>query len=335
MEHRFSYKWLACCFSFLMVFACNDLYSGEDIELYDTQIEWQSLSKSFPIGLKSEYKCFKEVTYAADTLLRYHQSLAVYNDNFFCFNDRKVHFVFFEDKGDETWSMQRFFLFDMSHHNNAQFTNIFYDSNDIYPLLILSRGDYGSSDNSCFVLRLINENTFEFEEIGEISISIKEAKNNGTWVVDSENNKLYLYSLSKGDYRIQNDNNLLIFEFDLPDLKSIGHITLGVEDVKRKWEMPYLVPQGAVSHKGKILFATENVQLSFDGEKKKGEHIVLFNPGDGKYEAILSFEESMELEGISIYDNTIYLSFKRGLIFFENSIVLRLAECTIPKGLFE
>lgn len=325
-------KWSVFGLLLLCISSCNGLH---DYESYISEIEWQSLSNGVPIGLKSEYKNIFDVSYTEDTLLRYHQSLATYKGYFFCFNDRKEHSVFFESEKEGTWVKQKITLFDMSHHNNAQFTDVFFDSADIYPLLILSKGDYDSRDNGFFVLRIISDNPFEFEEIGEVSISIKEAKNNGSWIVDTENNKLYLYSLSNGDYRLEDDNNLVIFEFDLPNIKSKGHIYLGLDNVIKKWEMPYLVHQGAVSYKGKILYASENVKLTFNDEKKTGEHIVLFNPQKGKYEAILPLEESMELEGISIFDNTIYLSYKRGLIFSKNQIVLRVAKCSIPRELIE
>ena len=49
----------------------------------------------------------------------------------------------------------------------------------------------------------------------------------------------------------------------------------------------------------------------------------------------LILEESMELEGISIFENAIYLSYKRGYILSEYQIVLTIAKCSIPRELFE
>ena len=89
---------------------------------------------------------------------------------------------------------------DISHHNNAQFLNLYYDTKDKYPLLLLSRGDYPRSHNEVYVVRVFeSDGEISFKVIKTIHNTLNEAMYNGSWVVDQDQNKLFLYTMSIGD----------------------------------------------------------------------------------------------------------------------------------------
>lgn len=185
-----------------------------------------------------------------------HQSMAVYENEFFCFEDGAKCRVY----DSSTFSVLAYCdLEEDSHHNNAQMTDLYYSESDEYPLLLLSRGDYPPNHNSFYFVRITKDSSgYSFKIVKTIHNSLLEAHNNGSWIVDSKNKYLYLYCMDNGDFRTVVNNHFCIFQFKLPELSNKEtDYYLSYSDVINRWSFPYLVLQGGTSYKGSLFF---NVQ---------------------------------------------------------------------------
>lgn len=120
--------------------------------------------------------------------ITYNQSLAIWDDKAFCFNDTNFseQYGFCNIIDIKTGEIigrvtQAPYVVSIngkgpSHLNNACFTDQYYRVSDKYPLLLLSRGDYPNAyektGEELYVFRIVEENnTFRFEHIKTIVTS--------------------------------------------------------------------------------------------------------------------------------------------------------------------
>ena len=137
--------------------------------------------------------------------------------------------------------------------------------------------------------------------------------------------------MSIGDYRVVEGNSFHIYEFSLPDLRTSDSITLSYENVLRQWEMPYLTHQGATFYNGRILFAAKDIMLPGESSIRDGEAVIIFNPETGVYEAMLPLKEQFELEGISVFNDEIYLSYTKGSRSSAGNVFFKINKVPFPK----
>lgn len=273
-----------------------------------------------------------EEMFGTGNSFRLNQSLCIFDARAFCFNDGDECRVI--DLGEKQQVLSEP-LPDISHHNNAQFLQTYYDKDDKYPLLLLSRGDYPPMQNEFYVIRVKEqEGIISFRTIKTIHNTLQEAKNNGSWVVDEEHGKLYLYCMTLSDWRVKENNRFCIFSFRLPDLISPEGVTLGYSDVLEQWEYTYLIPQGGTYYNGFLFFNVE--ELSSVGKKRltSPKCVIAINVNNGRIEAILPLDDHKETEGISIDNDLLFLSFKNGSKNqAPTTTVFTLSQYTLPSSI--
>lgn len=263
-----------------------------------------------------------------------HQSMAVYENMFFCFESGNKCRVY----DSSTFAMLSYCdLEENSHHNNAQMTDIYLREDDKYPLLLLSRGDYPPNKNSFYLVR-IEESSFKFSFriVKTIHNSIKEAQNNGSWIVDSINKYLYLYCMDNGDYRTIEDNHFCIFQFKLPNIfNEETEYHLSYSDVINKWTFPYLVLQGGTCYNGYLLFNVQDLSEIEGRSIAVGKYALLFNPKSGAFTARLPLYESLETEGICVKEDKLFISYKDGNTNHQpDYLMFKIVEYDLPNNLF-
>ena len=323
---------LVCTIS--TVLACQSIPSIDDPNNNADEVEvlkWKWLNTGFEDY--SQKRIIYDEAFGEGNSLRLHQSMCIYADRAFCINDGIECKVL--DLRTKEWLVSDD-LPDKSHHNNAQFSNTFLSSSDKYPLLLLTRGDYPPSQNDLIVVRVSEEsNRFVYSVVKTIHVKIKEAEYCGSWVVDDENDKLFLYCMTTGDWRVKDGvNHFCIFSFNLPCITSSEDVTLGYEDVLERWDYPYLIHQGGVYYNGYLLFNVQSMG-PYNGKKiASSKDLILVNSENGDIEAIMPLDEKNETEGISIYDNRLYVSFKEGSKSQSSkSIVFNLNDYTLPSSI--
>lgn len=208
-----------------------------------------------------------------------------------------------------------------SHHNNAQFLkSIKYDINDKYPLLVLSRGDYpgASADYKQFyIMRVIeNDGVFIFERLKTITCNVVNVSYNGSWIYDEVNEVVYMYTHTIGNYQIRDGNNTCIIGFPLSiaEIKNTSDLTLNNEDVISRIVLPYGVWQSGECYNGRLYMPTQYM-TEFNGTKQPfsgNNRLLVINPNDGNIDSLVPITEGIEPEGISIYDNKMYISYHNG-----------------------
>ena len=321
---------------FLFVFFLTSCHV--DITLDELSVSLFSWSGSKWTWVESGDEEFaqKEVLYeeqfGTGNSLRHNQSMCVFEERAFCFNDGdECHVIDLEEK-------KRVFselLPDTSHHNNAQFLNTYYDKDDKYPLLLLSRGNYPPSQNECYVIRVQeHDGSLSFSIIKTIYNTIQEAKNNGSWVVDDEHGKLYLYSMTLSDYRVKENNRFCVISFNLPDLLSPEDVTLDYSDVLEKWEYTYLIHQGGTYYNGYLFFNVQELSSVAGKSITSPKCVIAINVHNGRIEATLPLDDHKETEGISIFNNLLFVSFRNGTEEqAPTATVFTLSQYTLPSSI--
>lgn len=308
----------------------NDCISCED-ERSTLKWTWIDSGQKEASQAKLVYKEF----FGDGNALRFHQSLCVWSNKAFCINDGEECKVL--DLNSKEW-LEAGALPDKSHHNNAQFSNIFFRDGDQYPLLLLSRGSYAPDQNCVYIVRITEtDGRFHFSLIKTIRNTIKEAVYNGSWVIDCEHKRLFLYTMTSGDYRVTEGNFFCVFSFNLPDITNAKDVTLGYEDVIDRWEYSYLTLQGGTYCNNYLIFNVQSLE-SVNGRKDlvTNKDVIAVNSMTGRIEAILPLEETIETEGIAVFDNKLYVSFKHGSPNQEaNSVVFALYEYALPSSLIK
>lgn len=130
--------------------ACEDISDNQDLK-------WSHINtgKEEPAIEKIVY----EETFDRGSDLRENQSMCIWGGKAFCFNDGKVCKVL--DMESKKWLYSEP-LPVSSHQNNAQFLNTYYEEEDKYPLMLLSRGDYPPSSNNAYIVRVSEVNNIFF-----------------------------------------------------------------------------------------------------------------------------------------------------------------------------
>ena len=329
-------KKIAALFVFVLTLSScskNFLLDGTQLSLYSwsgTMWRWTDSD----LQEKSTKRLVYEEQYGEGNTIRLHQSLGITNGLAFCFNGGDECRIF------DISSMERFEsdpLPDKSHHNNAQFSHFLYDENDKFPLLFLSHGDYPPGKNDLNVIRIVeSEKHFSYSVVKTIHNTIQEAQNCGSWVIDDEHDRLYLYCMTAGDWRIKENNYFCIFSFRLPDIYCSEDVTLGYQDVLNRWDYPYLIHQSGTYYNGYLMFNVQALKSIYGKNLECPKSVIAVNTANGHIDFYLPLDDLKETEGISVFDDKLYVSFKNGR---ENQLsfgtVFTLNEYTLPTSIIK
>ncbi len=304
-------KRVAFLVSVLAVSSCsgNIAFDGPEISLNAwSGLTWRWVESG--IEEKATKKVIYEEQFGSGNSIRFHQSMSIFGDVAFCFNHGDECRIY-DIKTKERLSANS--LPDKSHHNNSQFSTVYQKPDDEFPLLVLSRGDYPPNPNDFYIVRVEEEeNLYSFSIVKTIHNTIQEAKNNGSWVIDEDHGRLFLYCMTTGDYRVTEDNRFCIFSFDLPDISDPEDVTLGYDDVLQKWEYTYLIHQGGTYYNGYLFFNVQSLP-SVDGKDVVSpKSVIAINALNGHIDVILPLDDFKETEGICVWNNRLYVSFKEG-----------------------
>ena len=298
--------------------------------------EWEGLSwilldssTKLPVFHDTIYEeCFGE-----GNTLRLNQSMSICSNRIFCFNNGTTAHIFDYTTKEFIVSEE---LPEYSHHNNAQFTRCFLEESDQYPLLLLSRGDYPPNNNDFYLVQVMEqEGLISFKRHKTIHNELSESAYNGSWVVDEDNKRLFLYTMDKGDWRLKEDNVFTVYEFKAPDLIISEDVTLGYEDVVNMWKYSYLILQGGTYYEGLLLFNVQSLKSIYGHKLACSKCVIAIDADTGRIKAYLPLDESLETEGICVYDHKLYISFKNGTEKQgRKDVVFKINEYELPSLLF-
>lgn len=218
------------------------------------------------------------------------------------------------------------------HANAVSFSNVFYQDGDKFPLLYSTvyntyKNENDRKEGTCCVYRLI-ENNGEFSselvqviQIGfvddaEVWSAKSDARPYGNFVVDSENNKLYAFTMR------DKQKTTRYFQFDLPSPTDgeihpeygVNYVSLSTSDIKDVFDCEYhKYLQGATFHNGKI-YALEG----FSNAKVNLPAVRIVDPVSKKEELFVRFTDyglDVEPELITFYNDVCFYGDVDGKIF--------------------
>lgn len=266
-------------------------------------------------------------TYGEYPEIRYNQSMAIYDGVAFCFINNNLNVYAIDVVGGTILST--FTLGDSSllcHMNNAQFLDVFADSSDRFPLLLLSRGDYGGADaDKFYVLRIVESesNVFSATIWKTLNCTMTQATYNGSWVADVRKKRLFLYTWTLGSWQSETEGNqAVIYEFAQPNWSSRDSVTITSDDVVGTSLFPYLIWQGADFCNGLLIMPLQRTSY-INGELMSTDNnghaiynhnnnwIFFINPDNGVVEHAVPWTGPLytwEPEGVAVYNNALYVS---------------------------
>lgn len=314
--------------SFLfLLYSCDSLETQDD---NNSKLKWLWVMED--TRENANKRIVHQETFGENNQIRLLQSMSLFDNKVFCFNDGTECYIFNIDSKKVFNSGA---LPEKSHHNNAQFLDVYFDKGDKYPLLLLSRGDYPPNQNEFYIVRVIEKNdSITFHRVKTIKNTIAEAKNGGSWVADEDHNKLFLYCMTTGDYRKKEDNVFCVFSFDLPNIMDSRDCTLTYDDVTNYWEYQYLIHQGGTYYNGYLFFNVQNLTSIYGVPLESSFNVIAINVKNGKVEIALPIDNSIETEGIGILNDKLYVCHKNGNSKQDkNSVVFRLYEYSLPASI--
>ncbi len=303
-----------------IIVAGNSDYYGQ--ELFNFDITKKKRKCTATTFVEHYYGTSEQL--ADGALTKWDQSMAIYGGKIFLFLDSAAEsdpnagysfvVIDYETKQIEYRGMMPS---QNSHHNNAQFLDVFYDSSDTFPLLLMSRGDYPSSSMSdkFYIMRIVeNSGVYTISIIKTITCTLPQADYNGSWVCNTQNNRLYLYTMLLGTWQVTEaqGNKFVIYEFDMFDPTDPTDLTITSSDVRKMTKYDYLILQGGTCWGGKLFLPIESyTKINEIVPSYTGHVCAIFNPDLGFIENMI-VTDSMENEGCAIYNGKLYVASKNG-----------------------
>lgn len=266
------------------VFGEGDLqYIGEKINLKQTQYNFSSsLWKSFP----------QSATYYLGS------SLAIYGDKVFCVEENGNGTIL-DYATKNVWGTITFGQLP-NHANNANFSNVFFDVADTFPLMYLSRCQNGTA-MECFVYRFINDGTgvWNANLIQTITTDANPSGYDLSWTIDNDNKILYAYSYTNGNWSSPTNNRCVVYGWKLPSTASDTNLLKANAIIS--FEIPFCVLQGACVYNGLIFLNAHGGGSTIIPSKG----IWVIDPRLGRIISNIP-PQPKEPEGIAIYNNKLY-----------------------------
>ena len=197
-----------------------------------------------------------------------------------------------------------------NHYNSAMFTDIFYDDNDEFPLMITSRCgnlyDKTTDLNEAMLLRVQrNGTTFTCTLINSIKSDIQGFSSD--WCVDNNNRSITFIVYTNGTF-LENENNpVKFFTWNLPKVSEIlsgETITLLEDDLIAKAECEHLIFQGATIIHNIIYIGMQPTS--------GGRYIYGIDVKKGAITSIVPLISDREIEGVAVHNGKMYVSQKDG-----------------------
>lgn len=280
----------------------NLLYTGEPIVITD---EYKKPNKC-------NYELWKdfvgtEISNLASYNLYKQQAIAIYNDYVFMLNEGGDGLVLdYNTKNIISQISTQPTAY--QHHNSAQFTNIYYNASDEFPLLMTSMcgnqiADLTDYDVAQFYRIQRSGTTFTFTLVNTIKTDF--ITRGCSWGIDNGNNKLYMVGGRTG----YSESNFVceFFVWEMPTREQIisgSQITVYEADKLSYMTYPRFTVQGIYVNGG-IAYVGRSIE-------NVGQFLYAVDISANRLLSEIPLTDYKELEGVAIYDGCIFVSQKDG-----------------------
>ena len=280
----------------------NTTYYGDRIEIGDVQTTHKCNISTWKKYLSSEIQGIDAYNFPRV------QSMAMVNGKVFLFASTGICTIIDYDTK-EIESYCTFTPNTRQHANSAQFTDIYYDSNDDFPLLLLSRCGNSvtvvqPSDDAALVYRItVNNGVYTMTLINSIFTTFDTY--GSSWGVDNNSKKLYLETYLAGTYQTTSNNPIRYLMFDMPNetaIKSGNSISLSEVNIRAQMLYEHQTFQGVTVNGGVI----------YTGMTYSGQHVWAVDIMKNRVTSKVKLTASQEVEGVAIHNEKIYVCQRNG-----------------------
>ena len=231
----------------------------------------------------------------ADYNLYRNQSMTIYGGYVFLFQERGTALILdYETKA--IISEAEVPPTSGQHLNSAQFTNLYYDSGDEFPLLITARcgnANQGASDgDECQIHRVTRSNTtFTFTLVNRIFCDI--TTKGGSWGIDNTTKQLYLFGAQTAWWESGTHLPIVLAVWDMPTLtqiKSGTDITLHKADCVAFTTLPDMTIQGMAVYGG----------IAYIGISSGTQYVYAIDVFANRILSKVPLTQNIEVEGVAV-----------------------------------
>ena len=247
-----------------------------------------------------------EIENLSDYALHLNQSMTIFGGYVFLFSTNGLCTILDYDTK-EIVGTCNFEPATIQHANSAQFTDVYYDANDEFPLMLLSRcgnSSSGSGNDECLIYR-INRSGTTFTMTLVNTIEPNFATYGASWGIDTNTNMLYMSTTVNGTWQVTENNPIMFSAFEFPAKSKIlsgSPITIEESDIIAKMYIPHYTLQGMAVNGGVI----------YTGISYNGHNVWAVDILKNRILSKIHLTSSYEVEGVSVYDGKIYVSQKSG-----------------------
>lgn len=196
----------------------------------------------------------------------------------------------------------------LQHHNSAQFSDIFYEDSDEFPLLFVSRcgnaayrtGAYDYDEMLIYRIQR-QDNAFTFTLVNSIKL---DAQTYGTsWGVDNIRHRLYVAGPRNGNWQVPEGNVTDFWAFNEPtkaEIISGTEIVLHSSEALAYFRNDYFTLQGCAVNNG----------IYYCGVSAGTQYVWAVDVMRGRILSKIPMLINNEIEGVAIYNNKLYTSHK-------------------------
>lgn len=206
-----------------------------------------------------------------------------------------------------------------AHNNNAQPTPYYYDSEDEYPMFLVSLGNYPENPQKFIFVRVVEEGgSFTFSIVKEVSYDFPGAQYNASWFTNYEKGELYCYTYPNGIWSVKENNPITFYKFNFPSLDNYDAVSLSEQDIVGKIQLrDHWITQSGLFLDGKIFIQVQAdnswSDMTINGvpyDLSKGRNFIFVIDESGYIETMIPLRAYMEPEGLCVYNGALYSSAK-------------------------
>lgn len=274
----------------------TDFYNGEKIILNNFN----------PASYRCNISKWKDFVNFSEYSLNLNQSMEIYKDYVFLFSDGAPT-VILDYNTKEIISTAIMPQQENSHYNSAQFSNIYYDSDDEFPLLFTAQCQFNLED-ACLIYRVIRNNTsFTFTLINSVRINVLPTYQL-SWAIDNYSKKLVCAGYFNGSYQVEENNPIIVYAWDIPsrtDIISGTQILLEPSACKAYSVIEHGTMQDIYCYNNKVFIGYQ----PDDG----GRCVYVLDIEQNRITSKITMKNpTRELEGVCIYDGKMFVCQKDG-----------------------
>lgn len=277
----------------------DSLYYGNPIRI-ETDFENKN---------RCDIQLWKDFTNTDDSWKAYDtQSMAIFGNYMFLLNSDGAGFVVDMTEKNVVGTLTMPSIAN-NHQNAAQFSAIFYDNTDEFPLLFVSHKDSNTEYAEVLIYRILRNNSL-FSVTKVNTITWRHVAYGGSVIVDNSGRMLNFVTYLNGGYNVAENNPVIVASFKLPtdsQILSGEQIVITDDDIISCFTIDHVTLQDGCSNGGFLYQCVTD-----ENETSQKQFIYAIDVRSGRVSAKVRLLNNLEVEGVSVHGGMMYVIQRRG-----------------------